>query len=50
MEDLDADYFQWKEEQEAKDSGTDKHGNNKDHAKDLSEGIHKVWKTLTQRN
>ena len=50
MEDLDADYFQWKEEQEAKDSGSDKHGNNKDHAKDLSEGIHKVWKTLTQRN
>ena len=49
MEDLDADYFRWKEEQEGKTSSGEKQTTNREHAKDLSEGIHKVWKSLTQR-
>lgn len=53
MEDLDAEYFRWKEEEEAKSkksAGTGKQTSNREHTKDLSEGIHKVWKSLTQRN
>ena len=49
MEDLDADYFRWKEEEEGKTSSGEKQTTNREHAKDLSEGIHKVWKSLTQR-
>lgn len=46
MDDLDAEYFQWKEEQEEKPESKEKLSK----TKDLTESFQKAWRTITQHN